>query len=381
MTKQQALKLFEEKKVRTVWDDEQEKWYFSIVDVVSILTESTDGRKYWNKLKQRLKEEGNETVTNCHQLKMQAVDGKMNLKINSKIIQQINDMKTISNKQLTIQVSPHGAELCSIVANGKEYLWQADPAFWKRHSPVLFPIVGSVWENEYRNEGIPYTLTQHGFARDMEFTLVSEKEDEVRYRLVSNEETLHKYPFPFCLEIGYRIQGKKIEVMWEVKNTGDKEMYFQIGAHPAFYWPEFDASNSERGFFRFDKENGLKYILISEKGCADPSTEYSLELTDGLLPLDTHTFDKDALILENEQVRKVTLYNKEKLAYLSLHFNAPVVGLWSPPAKNAPFVCIEPWYGRCDRAHYTGEYKDKDWMQHLQPEEIFQGGYTIEIDE
>lgn len=381
MTKQQALKLFEEKKVRTVWDDEQEKWYFSIVDVISILTESTDGRKYWNKLKQRLKEEGNETVTNCHQLKMQAVDGKMNLKINSKIIQQINDMKTISNKQLTIQVSPHGAELCSIVANGKEYLWQADPAFWKRHSPVLFPIVGSVWENEYRNEGIPYTLTQHGFARDMEFTLISEKEDEVRYRLVSNEETLHKYPFPFCLEIGYRIQGKKIEVMWEVKNTGDKEMYFQIGAHPAFYWPEFDASNSERGFFRFDKENGLKYILISEKGCADPSTEYSLELTDGLLPLDTHTFDKDALILENEQVRKVTLYNKEKLAYLSLHFNAPVVGLWSPPAKNAPFVCIEPWYGRCDRAHYTGEYKDKDWMQHLQPEEIFQGGYTIEIDE
>ena len=381
MTKQQALKLFEEKKVRTVWDDEQEKWYFSIVDVVSILTESTDGRKYWNKLKQRLKEEGNETVTNCHQLKMQAVDGKMNLKINSKIIQQINDMKTISNKQLTIQVSPHGAELCSIVANGKEYLWQADPAFWKRHSPVLFPIVGSVWENEYRNEGIPYTLTQHGFARDMEFTLISEKEDEVRYRLVSNEETLHKYPFPFCLEIGYRIQGKKIEVMWEVKNTGDKEMYFQIGAHPAFYWPEFDASNSERGFFRFDKEHGLKYILISEKGCADPSTEYSLELTDGLLPLDTHTFDKDALILENEQVRKVTLYNKEKLAYLSLHFNAPVVGLWSPPAKNAPFVCIEPWYGRCDRAHYTGEYKDKDWMQHLQPEEIFQGGYTIEIDE
>lgn len=79
MTKQQALKLFEEKKVRTVWDDEQEKWYFSIVDVVSILTESTDGRKYWNKLKQRLKEEGNETVTNCHQLKMQASDGKMRL--------------------------------------------------------------------------------------------------------------------------------------------------------------------------------------------------------------------------------------------------------------------------------------------------------------
>ena len=99
------------------------------------------------------------------------------------------------------------------------------------------------------------------------------------------------------------------------------------------------------------------------------------------LPLDTHTFDKDALIIENEQIHKVTLYTKEKKAYLSLHFHAPVVGLWSPPAKNAPFVCIEPWYGRCDRAHYTGEYKDKGWMQHLQPKETFKGGYTIEINE
>lgn len=79
MTQQEAIKIFEEKQVRTVWDSEQEKWYFSIVDVVSVLTDSTDGRKYWNKLKQRLKEEGNETVTNCHQLKMCAADGKMRM--------------------------------------------------------------------------------------------------------------------------------------------------------------------------------------------------------------------------------------------------------------------------------------------------------------
>ena len=252
-------------------------------------------------------------------------------------------MKTISNEQLTIQVSPYGAELCSILANGKEYLWQADPAFWKRHSPVLFPIVGSVWENQYRNEGIAYTLSQHGFARDMEFTLVSEKDDEVRYRLVSNEETLQKYPFPFCLEIGYRIEGKKIEVLWKVINTGTREMHFQIGAHPAFYYPDYDTETTDRGYFGFDKTEGLHYILISEKGCAAPDKEYLLELTDGLLPLDIHSFDKDALILENSQVKEVTLYNKEKKPYLSLYFDTPVVGLWSPPAKNAPFVCIEPW--------------------------------------
>lgn len=290
-------------------------------------------------------------------------------------------MKTISNSQLTLRVSNHGAELCSIVCNGKEYLWQADPAFWKRHSPVLFPIVGSVWDNEYRINGIPYPLSQHGFARDMDFELIMERPDELRYRLTDNEETRKKYPFPFCLEIGYRIEGKQIEVQWEVKNTGEKEMYFQIGAHPAFYYPAFDAASDERGYFGFDRTEELKYILITEKGCADPEHAYPLELTDGLLPLDTHTFDKDALILENSQVKKVTLYNKEKQPYLSLHFTAPVVGLWSPPAKNAPFVCIEPWYGRCDRAHYSGEFKDRDWMRRLAAGEVFNGGYTICIEE
>lgn len=103
-------------------------------------------------------------------------------------------MKTLSNSELTIKVSPHGAELCSIWCNGKEYLWQADPAFWKRHSPVLFPIVGSVWENKYRHEGNSYTLTQHGFARDMDFELILERENEVYYRLVDNEEAHQKYP-------------------------------------------------------------------------------------------------------------------------------------------------------------------------------------------
>lgn len=290
-------------------------------------------------------------------------------------------MKTISNSQLTLRVSNHGAELCSIVCNGKEYLWQADPAFWKRHSPVLFPIVGSVWDNEYRINGIPYPLSQHGFARDMDFELIMERPDELRYRLTDNEETRKKYPFPFCLEIGYRIKGKQIEVQWEVKNTGNEEMYFQIGAHPAFYFPSFDAESDERGYFGFDRTERLKYILITEKGCADPEHAYPLELTDGLLPLDTHTFDKDALILENSQVKKVTLYNKVMQPYLSLHFTAPVVGLWSPPARNAPFVCIEPWYGRCDRAHYTGEFKDRDWMRRLAVGEVFNGGYTICIEE
>lgn len=289
-------------------------------------------------------------------------------------------MKTLSNSRLTIQVSPHGAELCSIVCNGKEYLWQADPAFWKRHSPVLFPIVGSVWQNTYSVNNRSFNLTQHGFARDMDFELISETADEIRFRLSDNEKTREKYPYPFCLEIGYRLEGNRIRVMWQVSNPSDEDIYFQIGAHPAFYYPGFNPTENRRGFFGFDSKESLRYLLIAEKGCADTSKSYPLMLdADGLLPIDIHTFDRDALILEDSQVKEVTLYDNDKQSCLSLYFDAPVVGLWSPPGKNAPFVCIEPWYGRCDRHGYTGEFKDKDWIQHLAPGEVFRGGYIIEI--
>ncbi|WP_102408742.1 aldose 1-epimerase family protein [Parabacteroides bouchesdurhonensis] len=290
-------------------------------------------------------------------------------------------MKTLSNEHLIIKVAGHGAELSSIVskATGKEYLWQADPAFWKRHSPVLFPIVGGVWNNEYRHQGTAYTLTQHGFARDNDFTLVSESDTKIWFRLESNDATLKVYPFPFVLKIGYKLHGKNIDVMWSVKNTGKDDMYFQIGAHPAFYYPGYNPDEKERGYFAFDKKDGLEYILISEKGCVSLDT-FSLDLEDGLLPVDVHTFDKDALIFQNSQLKKVALLDKNKNPYITLHFTAPVVGLWSPPAKNAPFVCIEPWYGRCDRAHYDGEFKDKDWMQHLASGKTFDAFYTIEIE-
>ena len=168
-------------------------------------------------------------------------------------------MKTVSNQELTIRVSEHGAELSSIVANatGKEYLWQADPAFWKRHSPVLFPIVGSVWKAEYRNEGTVYPLSQHGFARDMDFTLIDEAENELRFALESTPDTLRAYPFPFLLEIGYRLEGNKVEVLWRVKNTGDKTMHFQIGAHPAFLYPNYEVDQPDRGYFAFDVKKDL----------------------------------------------------------------------------------------------------------------------------
>ena len=212
----------------------------------------------------------------------------------------------------------------------------------------------------------------------MTFSLISQTQTEVRFLLESNEETFKNNPFPFVQAIRYRQEQQSVRVMWRVINPASQEMFFQIGAHPAFYYPDFCPNTAERGFFSFDKKDGLSCILIAEKGCV-ALDKHPVSLQDGLLPLDIHTFDRDALVLEDRQISLVTLLDKQKQPHLSLEFTAPVVGLWSPPAKNAPFVCIEPWYGRCDRAHYTGEYKDKDWIQQLNGGETFEADYTITL--
>ena len=290
-------------------------------------------------------------------------------------------MHTLKNEILTVQVKEHGAELASIRKGSVEYLWQADPMFWGRHSPVLFPIVGSVWEKRYRVDGREFELGQHGFARDMDFTMVEGGEDEVRYRLESTEDTLKKYPWPFVLEIAYRLHGNMIDVIWEVSNPGNEDMYFQIGAHPAFNYPDYDPQTMERGFLSFDRGEGLECIRIKEKGCVDAETLYPLDVpADGLLPLTRETFDKiDTIMLQDGQIGSVALYRTDRTPWLKLSFEAPVVGIWSPPGKNAPFICLEPWYGRCDRAGYEGDYRDRDWVNLLAPGEKFSSVYTIEI--
>lgn len=290
-------------------------------------------------------------------------------------------MHTLKNEILTVQVKEHGAELASIRKGSVEYLWQADPMFWGRHSPVLFPIVGSVWEKRYRVDGREFELGQHGFARDMDFIMVEGGEDEVRYRLESTEDTLKKYPWPFVLEIAYRLHGNMIDVIWEVSNPGNEDMYFQIGAHPAFNYPDYDPQTVERGFLSFDRDEGLECIRIKEKGCVDAETLYPLDIpADGLLPLTRETFDKiDTIMLQDGQIGSVALYRTDRTPWLKLSFEAPVVGIWSPPGKNAPFICLEPWYGRCDRAGYEGDYRDRDWVNRLAPGERFSSVYTIEI--
>ena len=290
-------------------------------------------------------------------------------------------MQTLQNEILTVEISEHGAELQSIRNAAAEYLWQGDPAYWGRRSPVLFPIVGSVWEKRYRVAGQEFELGQHGFARDMDFVLVSQTENEVRYRLESSEETLAKYPYPFALEIAYKLHGNKVDVIWDVTNPSDEQIYFQIGAHPAFNYPDYSLEKAERGFLSFGKTDTLECIRIKEKGCVDAETKYPLELpADGLLPIAADTFDAiDTIMLEDSQIDQVAMYRADRTPWLKVTFDAPVVGIWSPPGKVAPFICLEPWYGRCDRAGYEGDYTQRDWVNRLAPGESFHSVYTIEI--
>lgn len=291
-------------------------------------------------------------------------------------------MIRISGNHITASVSEHGAELTSIVCNGTEYLWQADPEYWKRHAPVLFPIVGSLRNGECTIDGRKYAMPQHGFARDMDFRLVSQDCSSVSFVLESDSETEKLYPYRFRLVISYRIEGKSIHVNWAVENTDSCNMLFQIGGHPAFNYPGFQKGPHTKGFFRFDNPDA-RYILLSdtEKGCADPDKVYEMKLDEGLLPVCENTFRNNALIFENGQIRSTTLLTTERIPWITVTSEAPVLGLWSPYGKDAPFVCIEPWYGRCDRAGADGDFSHKDWINRLSPGKTFHGGYTITIEQ
>lgn len=291
-------------------------------------------------------------------------------------------METLKNSVLEIKAADHGAELQSIVKDGKEYLWQGDPVYWGRRSPVLFPIVGRVWGDKYRYKGAEYAIGQHGFARDVDFRLVSRADNSLVYRLEASPGTMQKYPCDFRLDIEYVLDGNTVEVRWTVENTGKERMDFQIGAHPAFYFPDFAPESDRRCFFSFDRDGDLKYTVPVDKGCSG-TDEYVLERDpEGYMAVDTATFDCDTYTFENSQLRKVTLCGIDRRPYVSLEFNTPLVALWSPMKahRDCPFVCIEPWYGRCDRVGFDGEFQDREWMWHLEAGELFRGGYKIVIE-
>ena len=291
----------------------------------------------------------------------------------------------LENDKLKVKVNCHGAELRSIYGKEKEleYLWNADAKFWNRSSPVLFPFVGSLKNKKYTHDGIEYAMGQHGFARDMDFTVISQSENEVWLAVKDTEETYAKYPFHFELEVGYRLDGKELTVMWKVKNVNDDDMHFSIGAHPAFFCPVHEGDKQTDYFIGLkDKEGNVveKFVnkLLADAGLTSTRTEIR-EYEGGLIPISEDLFDIDTLIIEKDQVKRVALLDSNKEEYVAVEFDAPLVGIWSPPGKSAPFVCLEPWYGRCDCEEFDGELKDREYGNTIAAGEVFAVEYKIVI--
>lgn len=286
----------------------------------------------------------------------------------------------VKNDTIAIKVQSKGAELKSLkkLSTGEEYMWQADSAFWGWTAPILFPFVGGLKNKEYRTKGNTYTMTQHGFARNMEFELFSQAEDEIWFVLKDTEETREKYPYEFVLKLGYRLLSAGVEVCWLVENPGKEELPFSIGGHPGFFCPIEKDMKQTDCFIRFDVEDKIVCTKISEQGMATDEKAVC-ELEQGYLPVTEHLFDNDALVIEHDQAKEVSLCKSDKTPYLTVKMDVPLFGIWSPAKKNAPFICIEPWCGRCDHENFSGELKEREWENILMPGEEWRRSYQITV--
>ncbi len=287
----------------------------------------------------------------------------------------------LKNDEISIAVHSLGAELKSLkrLDTGTEYMWCGDARYWNRTSPILFPFVGSARDKKFRTKGQTYSMTQHGFARDMEFELLSRTESEIWLGLCSSEETLEKYPYAFFLKLGYRIEGRRVTVLWQVENPGTETLPFSIGGHPGFNCPIEEGQARDTYFLDFGRIDQIISTKISENGLALSDTD-RYELTEGRLALTDHLFDHDALVIEGNQTPTVSLCRPDKSPYVKVTMDAPLFGVWSPAGSPvAPFVCIEPWHGRCDNEEFTGTLEEREWGNQIAPGEVWTASYTIEI--
>ena len=284
----------------------------------------------------------------------------------------------LENEVLSVEIAELGAEVTGISDREKntDILWEGNPSFWKRHSPVLFPNVGKTYGNEVLIEGNKFPTVQHGFARDSVFTCVSSSADAASFRLVSSEETKKVYPYDFELYINYTLKGKNLKVEWKVKNCSEKIMYFTIGGHPAFRFAE-KGEKKEDYLLKFPGKESLTYILVDPNtGTGVPDQTYTLELTDGMCPVTEEMFLRDALIFDGGQFEEVWLCRKDGTPYVGMRCEGfPNFGIWS--VKDAPFVCLEPWEGRCDNFGFAEELSTKPGITRLPKNEVFIKSYEI----
>lgn len=278
-----------------------------------------------------------------------------------------------------------GGELLSFKLEGIEKIHQGEEArddngkvYWKRHAPVLFPIVGKLKRNQTIINGRTYEILQHGFARDMEFEPVTKLDNFHSYVLKSNKYTMARYPFDFEIYNTYRQEENKLIFIYKVINTGNSNMPIGLGSHPAF---KIDQDDLKRGnyYLEFAEEETRAHFLYLIDGLV--GTEYAKNILEGnrRISLNEHTFDNDAIIVKGIQNKKISLKNsRTRKTVLTMDFNGwPYLGIWSKPG--APFICLEPWMSTADRINSTNVFAKKPDMITLTPGEEFENKFSVEF--
>ena len=279
---------------------------------------------------------------------------------------------TISNSNLTAKINHLGAELFSLKnRENKEYIWEGNPAFWGKHSPVLFPIVGTLKNNLFHYKESEYHLSRHGFAREMEFKLVEKSEESATFSLISSIESKKVYPFDFELQICYSLKGNKLNIDYKVINKNDFIMPFSIGAHPAFALPK----PFENYALLFESDEILTSYELENDLLSDHFT--TIEITDNQVPLNYSLFEKDALIFKKLKSKSITILENQNPLLRVRFDDFPNLGIWTK--SNAPFLCIEPWLGYSDTLHSTGNILEKEGIQLLEAKKSLECNFNIEI--
>lgn len=279
---------------------------------------------------------------------------------------------TLSNSELTATINTFGAELISIKNNSnREYIWEGNPNYWGKHSPILFPIVGSLKNNIYSYNNATYQLSRHGFARDLEFDIIEKTDNKVVFSLQQSAITLEKYPFNFELQISYTLTKSVLKIGYKVINNNDFSMPFSIGAHPAFALAN-DFENYELLF-----EVSEKLVVSRLENDLISNTTYVLPMENNSLPLNYSLFENDALVFKTIASKSVTIA-ENKIPFLKVDYmDFPSLGIWTK--SQAPFICIEPWIGYADTIENNGNLEDKEGIQILDKNQIFETNYLIEI--
>ncbi len=285
-------------------------------------------------------------------------------------------MYCIENDALYVEFVNLGAEMTRLYdkKNKEERLWDGNPKFWAKRSPVLFPFVGASKEGRYSHEGETYSMGRHGFAREMNFSCIHVSHDRVSFEIVSTPETRKVYPYDFAFRIHYQLLEDSLKVTYDVLNANVEDMIFSVGGHPAFFtdygqracFLEFEAEEEDLKTTLIDLDTGL----LKRKSAPISLEGRRLELTSAL-------FENDALIFHGLKSKWIKLIDPGFKMDLKVDIQIfPALGIWSPLA---PFVCIEPWQGTADYEDATGNLSEKEGTMVLKGFETYEASYTITL--